>query len=102
MFKLNILTSITCGLSIGARRQQTNPLALFLSFQNLEKVDEGEVLEASGDERDNSDIEDSGDSSAGDIEEDDDDDDDVNPLLVDPDRETDEATKTKLWFDKVR
>ena len=75
-------------------------MALFLSFQNLEKVDEGEVLEASDEEGDNSDIEDSGDSSAGDIEEDDDD--DVNPLLVDPDRKTDEATKTKLWFDKVR
>lgn len=78
----------------------SNLSELFLSFQNLEKVDEGEVLEASDDEGDNSDIEDSGDSSTGDIEEDDKD--DVNPLLVNPDEKTDEATKTKLWFDKVR
>jgi hypothetical protein len=52
------------------------------------------------DEGDNSDIDDSGDSSVGDIE-DIDDDDDVNPLLVNPDGETDQATKTKLWFGKV-
>ena len=29
-------------------------------------------------------------------------DDDANPLLVNPDEETDQATKTKLWFGKVR
>jgi hypothetical protein len=62
-------------------------------------------LEASDDddEGDNSDIDDSGDSSVGDIEDidNDDDDDDVNPLLVNLDEETDQATKTKLWFGKV-
>ncbi|CAB3988348.1 pre-rRNA processing FTSJ3 [Paramuricea clavata] len=73
------------------------------SKKNLEKVDEGETLEASDDddEGDYSDIDDSGDSSVGDIEDiDDDDDDDVNPLLVNPDEEIDQPTKTKLWFDK--
>ncbi|XP_028396734.1 pre-rRNA processing protein FTSJ3-like [Dendronephthya gigantea] len=73
------------------------------SKKNLEKVDEGDMIEDADDDGDSSDVEDSEDSSAGDIEDNDDeedDDDDVNPLLVDPDEETDQLTKTKLWFGK--
>ena len=89
--KLQTALSLEVNLSISI---------ILLSLQNLEKVDEGEVVDTSDDEGDNSDIEDSGDSIAGDIE--DEDDHDVNPLLVNPDEETDEARKTQLWFGKVR
>ena len=76
----------------------------------MEKVDEGEVLEGSDDEEedeeeddddDTSGLEDSGESSAEDIE-DSGDADDANPLLVNADEDADQATKTKLWFGKVR
>ena len=59
----------------------------------MEKVDEGNMIEDDDDDGDSSDIEDSGDNEA---------DDDVNPLLVEPDGETEERMKTKLWFSKGR
>lgn len=75
----------------------------------MQKVDEGERLDLSDDvddEEDESDVEGSGDSIDresidGDIKDVDDEGDDVNPLLVNPDEETDQTTKSKLWFSKV-
>ena len=78
----------------------------------MEKVDQAEGIIEKSEDEDTSDEENYGTDDDDDVEDDDgeygnigDSEDDVgesNPLLVDPEKDTDEDTKVKLWFGKVR
>ena len=79
----------------------------------MEKVDQAEGIIEKSEDEDTNDEENYGtDDDDDDVEDDDgeygnigDSEDDVgesNPLLVDPEKDTDEDTKVKLWFGKVR
>ena len=78
----------------------------------MEKVDQAEGIIEKSEDEDTNDEENYGTDDDDDVEDDDgeygnigDSEDDVgesNPLLVDPEKDTDEDTKVKLWFGKVR